>query len=509
MKNKKIALILVGILSVTMLMGCGSKSASSDKNDKSDKTITIMAPVVAADPPVNDNQIQKKLEELTGYKVEITWVPNSSYNDKVSITMASDKVPELMVIQNKDSSTVSNVKKGAFWKLDSYLKDYPNLAKYDEQIRLNASFNGDTYGVYRKRDVIRSNVAIRKDWLDKLGLKVPTTLEEFNNVLEKFANNDPDGNGANDTTGMVIPKWPAPLNSNSPFDQMAVWFGAPNTTMIKDSKVVPDFMTDEYMKSLDYFKMLYDKNLMNKDFAVLDSNNWDDPFVNGKAGVLVDTQSRTMDKLAKKMVEKYGDDGKHGDSYVAMVGDITTSAGDHILPTTGYSGMLMVPKQSVKDEKQLKKVLDFMDKLNSKEATILLNDGIEGSYYEMKDNKFTPTKDKALLNDIAAYSQLSTNTQAFDILKVQYGNKLETDRNEIMKTGEKKAVFDPCASLISDIYAKKGAQLQNIMNDARIKYIAGQIDKDGYKAAQQQWLSTGGQEYIDELTKLYNEKIKK
>ena len=148
MKNKKIALILVGILSVTMLMGCGSKSASSDKNDKSDKTITIMAPVVAADPPVNDNQIQKKLEELTGYKVEITWVPNSSYNDKVSITMASDKVPELMVIQNKDSSTVSNVKKGAFWKLDSYLKDYPNLAKYDEQIRLNASFNGDTYGLF-------------------------------------------------------------------------------------------------------------------------------------------------------------------------------------------------------------------------------------------------------------------------------------------------------------------------------------------------------------------------
>jgi putative aldouronate transport system substrate-binding protein len=469
-----------------------------------------MAPVVNSDPPVNDNQIQKKLEEITGYKVDITWVPDSSYSDKVSITMASDKVPEIMVIKSKDAATVSNVKKGAFWKLDTYLKDYPSLSKYDEQIRLNSSFNGDTYGIYRKRDVIRSNVAIRKDWLDKLGLKVPTTLEEFNNVLDKFANNDPDGNGVNDTTGMVVPKWPgSALNSNSPFDQMAVWFGAPNGTIIKDGKVVPDFMTDEYMKSLDYFKMLYDKNLMNKDFAVLDANNWDDPFVNGKAGVLVDTQSRTMDKLAKKMKEKYGDDGKDGDSYVAMVGDITTSAGDHILPTTGYSGMLMVPKQGVKDEKQLKKVLDFIDKLNSKESTLLLNNGIEGSYYEMKDNKFTPTTDKALLNDIAAYSQLSTNTQSFDILKKTYGNKLEADRNEIMKTGEKKAVFDPCAALTSEIYAKKGAQLQNIMFDARIKYIAGQIDKDGYKAAQQQWLSTGGQEYIDELTKLYSEKIKK
>lgn len=506
MKNKKIALILVGILSTSILAGCGSSKSSSSADDKK---ITIMAPIVAADPPSNNNQIEKKLEELTGYDVDITWVPNSSYADKVSITMASDNVPELMVIQGKDAATISNVKKGAFWKLGDYLKDYDNLSKYDEQLRLNASFNGDTYGIYRKRDVIRSNVAIRKDWLDKLGLKVPTTIEEFNNVLDKFTNGDPDGNGVKDTTGMVIPKWPGALNTNSPFDQMAVWFGAPNTTIIKDDKVVPDFMTDEYMKSLDYFKVLYDKGYMNKDFAVLDSNNWDDPFVNGKTGILVDTQSRTMDKLSKKMVEKYGDDGKHGDSYIAMVGDITTDAGDHILPTTGYSGMLMVPKQSVKDEKHLKKVLDFMDKLNSKDITYLLNNGIEGTYYDMKDGKYIPTTDKTLLNDIAAYSQLSTNTQGFDILKVEYGNKLEADRNEIMKNGEKKAVFDPCAALISDVYASKGAQLQNIMNDARIQYIAGQIDKDGYKAAQKQWLSTGGQEYIDELTKLYNEKIKK
>jgi putative aldouronate transport system substrate-binding protein len=508
MKNKRITLVLAGILAVTtILSGCGSgsKSASSSTDDK---TITIMAPVINTDPPASDSQLQKKLEELTGYKVNITWVPNSSYGDKVSITMASDKVPELMVIQGKDAPTISNVKKGAFWKLDDYIKDYPNLSKYDEQIRLNASFNGDTYGIYRKRDVIRADVAIRKDWLDKLGLKVPTTLDELTNVLDKFTNNDPDGNGINDTTGMVIPKWPGALNTGSPFDAMAVWFGAPNTTTIKDGKVVPDFMTDEYMKSLDYFKMLFDKGYMNKDFAVLDSNNWDDAFVNGKAGVLVDTQSRTMDKLAKMMNEKYGDDGKHGDSYVEMVGNIITDAGDHILPTSGYSGLLMVPKQGVKDEKQLRKVLDFMDKLNSKEITMLLNNGIEGVHYQIKDGQYTPTTDKALLND-SVYAQLSTNTQSFDIKKVVYGNRLEADRNDIMKNGEKKAVFDPCAALTSDIYAKKGAQLQNIMNDARIQYIAGQIDKDGYKAAIQQWLSTGGQDYISELTKLYNEKLKK
>ncbi|MDS0527030.1 extracellular solute-binding protein [Clostridium sp. SHJSY1] len=508
MKNKKIALFLVGILSIiTMLASCSSKSS---ENDTDDKKITIMAPLLISDVPTKNNEIDKKLKELTGYDVDITWVPNSSYADKVSITLASNDVPDIMIVTDKDAATISNVKKGTFWKLDNYLKDYDNLSKSDEEIKLNASFNGETYGIYRKRDVIRSCVIFRKDWLDKLGLKVPSTLDEFTNVLEKFTNDDPDGNGVNDTTGMVIPKWTGGLNTNSPFDQMAVWFGAPNGTTIKDGKVVLDFMTDEYIKSLDYFKKLYDEGFMNKDFAVLDSGKWDDSFVNGKAGVIVDTQSRAMNRLAKKTVEKYGDDGQNGDSYVTMIGDIATDAGNYILPTTGYSGMFMIPKQSVKDEKNLKKVLDFINKTNTEEVTTLLNHGVEGVHYEIKDEKIESTTDQKLLNEKTAYSQLSTNVLGYDIeaKNQKKGSKLEEINTNIMETGKKKAVFNPCASLISDVYSKKGVQLQNIMSDARIQYIAGQIDKDGYKSAQKQWLKTGGQEYIDELTELYNKNLK-
>lgn len=511
MKNKKIALVLIGILSLTnILSGCGSKSVSNNKVDDIDKKITIMAPILFPEVPSNDNAIEKKLEELTGYDVDITWVPDSSYKDKVSITLASNNVPDIMILKDKDAVTISNVKKGAFWKLDDYLKDYDNLSKADKNIKLNASFNGETYGIYRKRDFIRSAVIFRKDWLDKLGLKVPTTLAEFTNILEKFKNDDPDGNGINDTTGIVIPKWPGGLNSNGPFDQMAVWFGAPNGTAIKDEKVVPDFMTDEYMKSLDYFKSLYDKDLINKDFAVLDSGKWDDPFINGKAGVIVDTQTRAMNRLAKGMVTKYGDDGKFGDSYVTMVGNITTDAGDYILPTTGYSGIMAISKQSVKDEEKLRKVLDFINKANSEEATTLLNHGVEGIHYEIKDGKIQNTKDKKLLNEKQTYAQLSCNEPGFNIegLNVKSDSQLEAIKTQINENGEKKSVLNPCVSLISEVYSKKGAQLQNIMSDARIQYIAGQIDKAGYKAAQKQWLDTGGQEYIDDLTKIYNEKLK-
>ena len=43
---------------------------------------------------------------------------------------------------------------------------------------------------------------IRQDWLDNLGLQVPTTLDELDDVLYAFTNDDPDGNGVKDTYGL-------------------------------------------------------------------------------------------------------------------------------------------------------------------------------------------------------------------------------------------------------------------------------------------------------------------
>lgn len=510
MKTKKIALVLAGIISFSMLSGCG---ASKETNSKEVKNISIMAPLMMESAPKDDCDIKKALEEKTGYKVNITWVPNPQYTDKFSITMASDQCPEI-IVSGKGAATNSIVKKGGFWKLDDYLKDYPNLMKMDKSIKANASFNGETYGIYRIRDVARFATMIRKDWLDKLGLQEPKTLEEFTAMLKAFRDKDPDGNGKNDTYGMIIPKW-AGTNSFSPLDQMSVWFGAPNVMKVENGKLTPDFMTDEYMASLDYFKMLYDEGLMNKDFAVRETSKWDDDFVNGKAGVIVDTQTRTFNN-AKKIAENNGKTDRDVDQWVTMINNVTTpTGGDKVLPSTGYSSMMMIPKQSVKDEKQLRKVLDFLDKLNSEDITILLQRGLEGKQYKVKGNEYVdittgdPSIDNVNSNDLNSFWQISPNVANYDLHKENKGTKLEKRGKELLAEGEKKMVVDQTASLISNVYATKGVQLTNIMADARIQYIAGQINKDGYKAAQKLWLTTGGQEYLDELEKLYAKNISK
>lgn len=49
----------------------------------------------------------------------------------------------------------------------------------------------------------RKGIFIRTDWLENLGLEMPTTWEEFYNVAHAFTHDDPDGNGVNDTFGLT------------------------------------------------------------------------------------------------------------------------------------------------------------------------------------------------------------------------------------------------------------------------------------------------------------------
>ena len=64
---------------------------------------------------------------------------------------------------------------------------------------------------------------------------------------------------------------------------------------------------------------------------------------------------------------------------------------------------------------------------------------------------------------------------------------------------------NPAEPLVSQVYAQRGAQLDNIVGDARIQYIVGQIDESGLDEAEELWLKSGGQDLIDEMNELYQE----
>jgi len=515
--NKTIASLLAASLSVTLLSACaggnggGGNAATppSDAGTSGDSAaqqpaapakeeplkLTIMVPAFKTELPDDNSPVIKKLEEYTNTDITMQFVPNSSYPDKMNITLASGQLPHIMVADRGNASFINAARNGAFWELGPYLKDYPNLSQANPIVLNNSSIDGKIYGIYRERVLGRMGVTLNKDWMSKLGLEAPKTIDEFYNILKAFKEQDPDGDGKDDTYGVVITKYAGP------WDIMQVWFGAPNKWgEDANGKLVPTHMTPEYKEALAFFRKLYAEGLVNQDFAVMDSAVWNDPFVNGEAGAFVDVADNAR-RLNDKMQTQYG---KRDESYTAVFQAPVGPKGHRDMPTSGYSGVLAISKSAVKTEEELKRVLKFLDQLNDAEMQTLLSYGIEGRHYEMQNGHI---KVLTTPEDVGKVKELESMNQMLMFIGPDMPTleptPINTEVDKVQKANDSIVVANPAEPLISEVYAQKGQQLDNIIADARIQYIVGQIDENGLKAAHDLWLSTGGQDYIDEINKLY------
>ncbi|WP_214626920.1 extracellular solute-binding protein [Paenibacillus agaridevorans] len=474
-----------------------STNANSEGNGNAKEEpfkISIMMQSFDTNLPKADSPVIKKLEEYTNTDLDIQFVPNSSYPDKVNITLASGQLPTIMVV-DKSPSFISSARAGAFWEVGPYLKDYPNLSQANDIVLNNSSIDGKNYGVYRGRVLGRMGVTLNQVWMENLGLQPPKTIDEFYNVLKAFKENDPDQNGKDDTYGVVITKYAGP------WDIMQVWFGAPNGWGDDGSgNLVPTHMTPEYREALQFFRKLYEEGLVNEDFAVMDSAVWNDPFVNGKAGAFVDVADNAR-RLNSPMQEKAPRDSSYTNVYQAPVGP----KGHRDMPTTGYAGMLAISKSAVKTEEELKKVLTFIDRLSDVEMQDLLGYGMEGVHYDMVDGYIAPKENL----DASLIQQYNGLNQMLTFIGPVGATLEQTDINkmiaEVQAANESIVVANPAQPLVSEVYAQKGQQLDNIIADARIQYIVGQIDDAGLDKAIELWKTTGGNDYIAEINKLHKE----
>ncbi|WP_084129049.1 extracellular solute-binding protein [Demequina sp. NBRC 110055] len=500
-----------GLLATTALAGCSGDAAEESKYFDADGNLTMLDIMVefytdAAPDPEGD--LHQALEELAGVDLDITWVPNSNYADKVATTLASGDIPAVMAVPQKTSAFVQNAEAGGFWDITDQIADYPNLQPYDDDVFANTLVNGVSYGIMRWRDPMRTTVTYRADWLENLGLEVPETVEDLWAVSEAFTHDDPDGNGEDDTYGLIFSNW-SDLNTGTPFDALQTWYGAPNGWGVIDGTVTPDVVTDQFLEANTALREAYADGQVNQDFPTLDSANWNDPFFNGQGGIIIGSGSTAKGLLG---LFKESDPDNYGD-YVTISGSLAAADGElHALPTTGSDGVMAISKSAITTEEQLDKVLEVLDKLNSEEAQRLMVNGIEGVSYEVVDGFSQP------ITDTPEGETMNADTSAFGLVNMaQNGRKfyvkapdgeadkaLVSEQIDIMAHDLDYAVPNVGLAYVTPTQADKQTQLANIIIDARTKYVVGQIDEAGFRAEIQRWLDEGGQQIVDELNEAYS-----
>ncbi len=208
---QKAAAIMVGLSMLAAMTGCGS--AEDVQESTAASTGEQVQSAVSAESQGSDyDSIQKpesiswcshdgmlpengqtewdaEFEKLTGIKLEHTYVTGNEYNSKIEMDYAADTVPDVFDLSSTYYSKY--ISEGALADLTDLVHESGLYDAVDESLWEQVSYNGRIYGV--PKEVPQAcGTYMRKDWLDRLGLEVPTTYEEFINVLEQFRDNIPE-----------------------------------------------------------------------------------------------------------------------------------------------------------------------------------------------------------------------------------------------------------------------------------------------------------------------------
>lgn len=491
----KALILLTG--GTVLLAGCQTGSSSSGKEtaagaaEKGSEPLkmSMLLRYFSTEPPAKAAEAFKIMEDYTNTKLEINWAPSPSYDEKVNTTLASGNVPQvLQVSKDRADNIVSAVKAGAFWEVGPYLKDYPNISKALGDIRLyNVSQNGKVYGIPSARDLSESALIFRKDWLDSLGMKTPTTTDELYAMMKAFTQNDPDKNGKDDTFGLIE------NDGSSLFNQIKVWMGGPNGWSVANGKLVPEFMTDEYKQAMDFMRKLYQEKLINQDFPVTKQNQMLDYLGKSRGGGYAGAYSQFSNGWHTPL-QKANPAAK-----LDFIYKIKSADGKFYKPAGGgYNGVFMFPKSSVKNEAALKGILNFFEKLADDKMRTLVKLGIEGKHYKMENGKPAVIHPELFSDEVIPLRWIMVADGITDRTAVG----LTSLDERITKAQEDKEITyttNPAFPFTSKLIVD-----DKIIEDARTKYILGELDDNGWKAAIEKWRTNRGGQLIEEFQQQYD-----
>ncbi|MCY9670635.1 extracellular solute-binding protein [Paenibacillus alginolyticus] len=311
--KKKITLISIMAL-VVLMTACSSGGASkdgvkqaADPNVKVDpfkmlnpievttfKSLSPGAKLPAGDT-VESNQYMKYISEKTNINFKILWYAASQdYDQKMKLAIASNDLPDVMLVN--EQIFLSLAEAGQIEDLSKVYDKYASplakelYASTNNKAIEKATYKGKLMGI--PNISVQADAAsmawVRKDWMDKLGLQPPKSIDDVAAIAKAFAEKDPDGNGKADTIGIAGFEKALTVSGKAQrgdFKGIFQAFGAYPSNWIKDSsgKAVYASILPETKQALGKLRDMYAAGAIDKEFALRKDPN--ENIVSGKAGM--------------------------------------------------------------------------------------------------------------------------------------------------------------------------------------------------------------------------------
>ncbi|MCL2043133.1 MAG: extracellular solute-binding protein [Treponema sp.] len=241
--------------------------------EKSELTVLLAKPAHISD--LNNNLAAEWYEELTNVRVRYIHTPYHTARESANLHIATGDYPDIIMFSWMTTMDEINygsqgifvplnelIEQHSYWfhKVTEQIPDViPAITLPDGKIYGLPNINQTLYTFYQHK------AWVNRDWLDRLGLAMPETTEEFYEMLKVFQTMDPNGNGRDDEIPMMgyfgvnTQSWPYPFLLNS-----FVYFDPQTFLALEDGQVVFTADTEEFREGLRFIARLVDEGLLHR-----------------------------------------------------------------------------------------------------------------------------------------------------------------------------------------------------------------------------------------------------
>ena len=509
LKIKALAIMVSLLLVSSVSTGCGGKKATDSTSNNTTVTEVNTLPIVKTPITLKifavnyQTALVKSYGDIEGFKaisektgINLEWIhPAGTGTEQFNVMIASGDYPDI-IFWNYDTSISKYIDDKVGIKLNDYLDKYaPNFNKILEQnptIKKQITLDDGTIPKFPQIDLNEKRLnyrgfQMRQDWLDKVNMKAPVTMDDWYKVLKAFKEADLNGNGKSDEIPYAFEGVAPNGNTISGLEPFAGAWGL-RTTFYKNpktGKITYGYLEPGMKDFLTTMNKWYTEGLIDPEYITVDRKTIDKKVLNNTVGSYWGTATY-MNGYHQLMNSK---DPKFSITAIqfptGVAGKAYHTVDQAIRLVSGFGGMV------TSTSKHPVEAVRFCDYLYSEAGLNYQNWGIEGKSYTVENGKKKLT-DEILKNPdgklpgqaMIKYANNSNGfmkvmdydlTQALDVNLPDYVKK-PADEAKVAWSKADMSLLMPTLNLTGEENAKYTtimSEVNTLVNEKISKFIMG------------------------------------
>ena len=480
---RKLSLIMIAML---LLLAACSGGGNVDVSSGNKPNLRALYPFERYDP--NKEYIAELISESTGYKVNYEMLPEELPDEKLNLLMANKE--EFNYIKVNKAQFFNLAESGALEPLNELIEKYgPNIRDgIFEETWKATTIDGTIYGIPEGITGLGANssLIVRQDWMDELGLAIPTTRDELYQVLKTIKEKK-----------NVIPL----TGYGGVFAEIANTFGITTTWKEVDGGLIHRDQDPRMKEYLAFMNKLYEEGLIDSEWPINSGTKVIERFTSGQAAMM--SLAWWSAPAVFNALEKNFPDAKIG-----VLPFLKQDTGEEAIwgVNAGITYVIAIPKWA----KNKEHTMNFLNMKLEEKLFKKLTIGEEGVHHTFEDGKYFPIL--PIFNDLynnASYFLTGVDERVYPTYwqaRVRKDPILQNYYDQLQELVKGKFVIDPLSNTppIESI-SKYSQVLYKYSEDTFLTYIAGTESLDGFDAYMAKWLADGGEQMVKDANAWYAE----